>query len=65
MKSEYTHEFTVFKPDIKLKWLPRLGTMQLEIELEDQTLKMDVAPLEAPFTERNVTFIFGFWAHWI
>ena len=61
MKSEYTYEFTVFKPDIKLRWLPRLGTVQLEIELEDQTLKVDVAPLEAAFIElfsekRNLYF---------
>ncbi|KIM41159.1 hypothetical protein M413DRAFT_28224 [Hebeloma cylindrosporum] len=35
------HEFTVFKPDKKLKWLPHLSTVQLEIQLEDRTLEMD------------------------
>jgi len=49
MQSEY--EFTVFKPDKKLKWLPHLGTVQLEIELEDQSLEVDVPPLEAAFIE--------------
>jgi len=49
MQSEYAHEFTVFKPDKKLKWLPHLGTVQLEIELEDRTLEVDVPPLEAAF----------------
>jgi anaphase-promoting complex subunit 2 len=51
MQSEYAHEFTVFKPDKKLKWLPHLGTVQLEIELEDRTLEVDVPPLEAAFIE--------------
>jgi len=49
MQSEY--EFTVFKPEKKLKWLPHLGTVQLEIELEDQLLEVDVPPLEAAFIE--------------
>jgi hypothetical protein len=48
MQSEYAH---VFKPDKKLKWLPHLGTVQLEIELEDRTLEMDAPPLEAAFIE--------------
>jgi anaphase-promoting complex subunit 2 len=39
----------VFKPDKKLKWLPHLGTAQLEIELEDQSLEVDVPPFEAAF----------------
>jgi len=51
MQSAYAHEFTVFKPDKKLKWLPHLGTVQLEIELEDRTLEVDVPPLEAAFIE--------------
>jgi len=51
MQSDYAHESTVFKPDKKLKWLPHLGTVQLEIELEDRTLEVDVPPLEAPFIE--------------
>jgi len=49
MQSEY--EFMVFKPDKKLKWLPHLSTMQLEIELEDQSLEVDVLALEAVFIE--------------
>ena len=47
MQSEYAQEFAVFKPDKKLKWLHHLGTVQLEIELEDR--KLD--PLEAAFIE--------------
>jgi len=65
MELEYAHEFMVFKPDKKLKWLPHLGTVQLEIKLEDRTLEVGVPPLEAPFIElfsekRNFLFlIFG------
>ncbi|KAF8965881.1 ubiquitin-protein ligase [Flammula alnicola] len=51
LQEGYAHEFTVFKPDKKLKWLPHLGTVQLEVELEDRTLKVDVPPLEAAFIE--------------
>lgn len=41
----------MFKPDKKLKWLPHLGTVQLELELEDRTIEVDVPPLEAAFIE--------------
>jgi anaphase-promoting complex subunit 2 len=51
MQSEYAQEFAVFKPDKKLKWLPHLGTVQLEIELGDRKLEVDVPPLEAAFIE--------------
>ncbi|KIM39184.1 hypothetical protein M413DRAFT_415749 [Hebeloma cylindrosporum] len=51
LQSAYAHEFTVFKPDKKLKWLPHLGAVQLEIQLEDRTLEVDVPPLEAAFIE--------------
>ncbi|KDR83236.1 hypothetical protein GALMADRAFT_206844 [Galerina marginata CBS 339.88] len=51
LQADYAHEFTVFKPDKKLKWLPHLGTVQLELELEDRKVKVDVPPLEAAFIE--------------
>jgi len=41
----------VFKPDKKLKWLPHLGTVQLELQLEDRVVDVDVPPLEAAFIE--------------
>jgi len=41
----------VFKPDKKLRWLPHLGTVQLELELRDRTLNIEVSPLEAAFIE--------------
>jgi len=41
----------VFKPDKKLKWLPRLGAVQLKLQLEDCVVDVDVPPLEAAFIE--------------
>ncbi|KAF8800905.1 hypothetical protein BYT27DRAFT_7116378, partial [Phlegmacium glaucopus] len=43
--------FTVFKPDKKLKWLPHLGTVQLELRLEDPVVDVDAPSLEAAFIE--------------
>ena len=51
LRDEYSDEFRTFKPDKKLKWLPHLGTVQLQLELEDRTLDVDVLPLEAAFIE--------------
>ncbi|KAH9480869.1 Anaphase-promoting complex subunit 2 [Psilocybe cubensis] len=51
LQEDYAHEFNVFKPDKTLKWLPHLGTVQLELELEDRTIEVDVPPLEAAFIE--------------
>lgn len=36
-----------FKPDKKLHWLPQLGTITLELELQDRTIEAEVTPLEA------------------
>ena len=51
LQTDYAHEFTIFKPDKKLKWLPHLGTVQLELRLEDRVVDVDVPPLEAAFIE--------------
>jgi hypothetical protein len=37
----------LFKPDKKLKRLLHLGTVQLELQLEDRVVDVDVPPLEA------------------
>jgi len=47
LQDEYAREFTKFKPDKKLQWLSHLGTVQLDIELEDRTVSAEVLPLEA------------------
>ena len=60
LQEEYAREFTKFKPDKKLQWLPHLGTVQLEVELEDRTVSAEVPPLEAAlielFSEKGMEF---------
>ena len=51
IQDDYAKEFHLFKPDKKLRWLPLLGTIHLELELEDRTVPADVPPLEAAFIE--------------
>ena len=47
MQDQYANEFAEFKPDKKLHWLPQLGTVTLELELQDRTIEAEVTPLEA------------------
>jgi len=51
LQTQYAREYSTFKPDKKLRWLPHLGTVHLELQLEDRKLTADVAPLEAAFIE--------------
>jgi hypothetical protein len=51
LQQQYAREFSTFKPDKKLRWLPHLGTVGLELELEDRKVDVDVPPLEAAFIE--------------
>lgn len=58
MQDQYANGFAEFKPDKKLLWLPQLGTITLEIELQDRTIEAEVTPLEAAviglFEEKGV-----------
>lgn len=60
LQEGYAREFTRFKPDKKLQWLSHLGTVQLDLELEDRTVSAEVPPLEAAlielFSERGGCF---------
>ncbi|KAF8191477.1 ubiquitin-protein ligase [Mycena galopus ATCC 62051] len=51
LQTQYAKEFSTFKPDKKLRWLPHLGTVHLELQLEDRAIETDVPPLEAAFIE--------------
>ncbi|KAJ7604032.1 hypothetical protein FB45DRAFT_958198 [Roridomyces roridus] len=51
LQTEYAKEFSTFKPDKRLRWLPHLGTVHLQLQLEDRTIEADVPPLEAAFIE--------------
>jgi anaphase-promoting complex subunit 2 len=47
VQDRYADGFTEFKPDKGLHWLPQLGTITLELELQDRTIEAEVTPLEA------------------
>jgi len=51
IQEDYANEFQVFKPDKKLVWMSHLGSINLEIELDDRTVEAEVPPLEAAFIE--------------
>ena len=51
IQESYSREFTTFKPDKKLRWLSHLGSIRLDIQLQDRTVSADVPPLEAAFIE--------------
>lgn len=47
----YSKEFTAFKQDKQLRFIPQLGTVDLSIELRDRTVEVTVPPLEAAVIE--------------
>ncbi|KAF4576914.1 Anaphase-promoting complex subunit 2 [Pleurotus pulmonarius] len=51
LQDQYMAEFTKFKPDKKLRWLTHLGTVNVELELEDRVIEALVSPLEAAVIE--------------
>ncbi|PCH40122.1 ubiquitin-protein ligase [Wolfiporia cocos MD-104 SS10] len=51
IQDEYAKEFNAFKPDKKLRWLPHLGTITLDVVLKDRTINACVPPLDAAFLE--------------
>lgn len=51
LQKEYAQEFVIFKPDKQLRWLPHLGTIHLEIKLQDRVVDAEVTPLEAAVIE--------------
>jgi hypothetical protein len=63
LQQQYAKEFSTFKPDKKLRWLPHLGTVNLELELQDRTVDVDVPPLEAAFielfSEKSLSYFFS------
>ncbi|KAH9891559.1 ubiquitin-protein ligase [Cubamyces lactineus] len=51
IQESYAKEFHLFKPDKRLHWLSHLGTIKLDIELQDRTITAEVPPLEASIVE--------------
>jgi len=51
IQEEYSWEYTAFKPDKKLVWLSHMGSVKIEVELQDRTLEVDVPPVSAAIVE--------------
>ncbi|GJJ13406.1 hypothetical protein Clacol_007660 [Clathrus columnatus] len=51
LQDEYAKEFATFKPDKQLRWLPHLGSVHLELELQDRKIETEATPLEAAIIE--------------
>jgi anaphase-promoting complex subunit 2 len=49
--TSYQTTFANLKPDKKLRWLPAMGTVEIEVELDDRTLQMAVSPVQAAVVE--------------
>ncbi|EPQ50963.1 Cullin [Gloeophyllum trabeum ATCC 11539] len=58
IQEEYAREFTAFKPDKRLVWLSHMGSVKLELELQDRTIEAEVTPVAAAiielFSEKDV-----------
>lgn len=51
MQEAFEQEFTEHKAGKKLRWMNNIGTVSLDIELEDRTVNADATPLEAAIIE--------------
>lgn len=51
MQEEFEKEFTEHKAGKRLRWMNNLGTVSLDIELEDRTISVEATPLEAAVIE--------------
>lgn len=51
LQQNYTSQFTKFKPDKTLRFLPHLGTITMHLELKDREMDVTVPPLEAALIE--------------
>lgn len=49
--ASYDKSFRKIKQDKKLQWIPTLGSVTLEIALQDRTVEMEVTPLQAAVLE--------------
>ncbi|KAG8888369.1 hypothetical protein FRB98_007764 [Tulasnella sp. 332] len=50
-QEEYARRFSEFKPDRKIRFIPNLGTVSLELELQDRTLNVEATPLQAAIVD--------------
>ncbi|EJU03787.1 hypothetical protein DACRYDRAFT_49640 [Dacryopinax primogenitus] len=57
LQDGFEAEFHKFKPDKSLKWVPQLGAVSLNLELEDRVVEVEATPIQAGvielFSERD------------
>ncbi|KAF8758283.1 Peptide transporter MTD1 [Rhizoctonia solani] len=51
MQEDFEKEYTEHKAGKKLRWMNNLGTVSLDLELEDRVVSADASPLEAAVVE--------------
>jgi anaphase-promoting complex subunit 2 len=51
MQDTFSKEFHTFKPDKHLRWLPLMGHVRMEVELEDRIIEKECSPLAAAVIE--------------
>jgi hypothetical protein len=47
----FEQTYTAQKVDRRLRWLPPLGNVEIDVELQDRTLSLEVTPLQASVIE--------------
>jgi anaphase-promoting complex subunit 2 len=51
IRNRYESAYARMKPDKKLRWLPQLGSVSMELELADRKIEIEVTPLQAAIIE--------------
>lgn len=51
LAASYERAFRKVKQDKKLQWMPTLGTVTLEVAMQDRTVEMEVTPIQAAVLE--------------
>lgn len=51
LQKQHSTAFSNFKPDKALRWLPQLGSVRIQLQLQDRSLDVDVPPVEAATIE--------------
>lgn len=51
LTKQYEQSFAKWKPEKRLEWVPTLGSVTLEITLQDRVIEVEVTPLQAAVLE--------------
>ncbi|MBW0483948.1 hypothetical protein O181_023663 [Austropuccinia psidii MF-1] len=55
LQKQFEKAYTLQKVDRRLRWFPQLGSLELDVELQDRTLSLEVTPLQASVIELFAT----------